>query len=264
MLIGYLSVDKVNPCRLTDQDRRSRVQRIFHESMRTVLQPLIEAGQNGVEMTSADGAIRLVFPILSCYVADYPEQCLVTCSKYGTCVKCKAKATELDHPTSHEKRTQQWTQTIIEEGKQKSNGSQKAFHTYCMSHDVAGSVFKPFWDGFPLADIHRAITPDVLHQLYQGVFKHLIDWCQKILRPEELDARIRCLPPGYGLRQFKNGLSALSQISGSERKHMAKILLGCLIGSVPTMGVIAITGLLDFIYIALMRRPHPYIRKIHF
>jgi len=119
-----------------------------------------------------------------------------------------------------------------------------------MSNDVAGSVYKPFWVGFPFCDIHRAITPDVLHQLYQGVFKHIVSWCQRILTPQELDCCIRALPPAYGLRQFKNGIFALSQISGPERKNMAKILLGCLVGSMPSQGIAAVTALLDFIYIA--------------
>ncbi|CAA7260292.1 unnamed protein product [Cyclocybe aegerita] len=87
-------------------------------------------------------------------------------------------------------------------------------------------------------------------QLYQGVFKHLVSWCQLILPKGELDRRIRCLPPSFGVRHFKNGISALSQISGSERKNMAKILLACLVGSIPSAATKAITALLDFIYIA--------------
>lgn len=218
--------------------------------MRTVLESLIPAGEKGIELTSSNGDVRLVFPVLSCYVADYPEQCLVTCTKYGTCVKCKAKATQLGNKEPCESRTQSWTESVLQEGQAKANGTQRAFYTHCMGLDVAGTVYRPFWQGFPFTDIHRAITPDVLHQLYQGVFKHLVAWCQLILSPQQLDQRIRCLPPGYGLRHFKNGISALSQISGPERKNMAKILLGCLIGSIPQKAIAAIAGLLDFIYIA--------------
>jgi len=244
---------------MSDQEHCSRVQRVFHDSMRIILEPLIKAGREGMEMVSSDGSVRDVFPILSSYVADYPEQCLVACTKYGTCVKCKASATELEDmsadPTTNDispypPRTQIWTSSIIDEGKANTGGNAKAFHSYCMSHDVAGSVFKPFWEGFPLCDIHKAMTPDVLHQLYQGVFKHLVNWCQSALGAAELDQRICCLPPGYGLRHFKNGISALSQISGPERKNMAKILLGCLVGSMPATGIKAVTALLDFIYIA--------------
>ncbi|KAF9025714.1 hypothetical protein BDZ89DRAFT_953570 [Hymenopellis radicata] len=120
-----------------------------------------------------------------------------------------------------------------------------------MAREVSGYVTRPFWEGLPYTDIHLAITPDVLHQLYQGVLKHLIEWCQIILTKEELDRRIHCLPPGLGLRHFKNGISALSQISGSERKNMEKILLGCLIGTcMSTKGITACRAILDFIYLA--------------
>ena len=250
ILIGYLSVDKIDKSDLTERAHRSRMQRLFHESVRVILEPLIKAGQGGVEMTSADGAVRLVFPILSCYVADYPEQCLVTCTKYGTCVKCKAKAMELQDPHPKESRSQAWTENVLKEAQSLAGQNTRAFHDHCMSHEVAGGVPQPFWTGFPLCNIHQTITPDVLHQLYQGVLKHLIGWCQRILTPQQLDQRIRCLPPGFGVRRFKNGISALSQISGPERKNMAKILLGCLVGSIPTRGVYAVTALLDFIYLA--------------
>ena len=66
--------------------------------MRIVLEPLLDTGTNGVEMTSSDGAVRRVHPILTCYVADYPEQCLVACTKYGTCPKCRVSAEHLEDP----------------------------------------------------------------------------------------------------------------------------------------------------------------------
>ena len=42
----------------------------------------------------------------------------------------------------------------------------------------------------------------------------------------------------------------MSQISGTERKNMAKILLGCLVGYMPAQGIAAVVALLDFIYLA--------------
>ncbi|KAF9020540.1 hypothetical protein BDZ89DRAFT_1093680 [Hymenopellis radicata] len=120
-----------------------------------------------------------------------------------------------------------------------------------MAQDVSGHVPKPFWAGLPHTNIHLSTTPDVLHQLYQGVLKHLISWCQSVLTEAELDRRIRCLPRALGLRHFKNGISALSQVSGTERKNMGKILLACLVGSPMTeSGITACRAILDFIYLA--------------
>jgi len=55
-------------------------------------------------------------------MADYPEQCLVTCTKSGTCAKCKARSSELEDEEKSEERTQEWTESIIEEAKQNSEG----------------------------------------------------------------------------------------------------------------------------------------------
>jgi hypothetical protein len=82
------------------------------------------------------------------------------------------------------------------------------------------------------------------------VFKHLVEWCQQAVGAGQLDARIRTLPPSHGVRHFKNGISALSQVSGSERKNIEKVLLGCLVGVMPKDGILAVAALLDFIYLA--------------
>ncbi|KAI0711014.1 hypothetical protein C8Q72DRAFT_766208, partial [Fomitopsis betulina] len=59
------------------------------KSIQLILEPLIEAGKEGIDVTGGDGKVRHVHPVLAAYVADYPEQCLVTCSKYGTCPICQ-------------------------------------------------------------------------------------------------------------------------------------------------------------------------------
>ncbi|KAG2089734.1 uncharacterized protein F5147DRAFT_541224, partial [Suillus discolor] len=46
----------------------SRTQRLFHDSLRIILEPLKIAGAEGVEITGGDGCVRLVFPVLACYV----------------------------------------------------------------------------------------------------------------------------------------------------------------------------------------------------
>lgn len=95
ILIGYLSVSKDVGQNLTKKQQSSRIQQLFHDSMRIILEPLIKAGREGIEITGGDGRVRLVHPVLAAYIADYPEQCLVTCCKYGTCPRCKVKEDQL-------------------------------------------------------------------------------------------------------------------------------------------------------------------------
>ncbi|KIM56422.1 hypothetical protein SCLCIDRAFT_100133, partial [Scleroderma citrinum Foug A] len=88
ILIVYLSVNKDVGEGLTHKQKSAHIQQLFHDSMRLVLDPLIQAGKWGMEVTGSDGMVHLVFPVLACYVADYPEQCLVSYAKYGMCPCC--------------------------------------------------------------------------------------------------------------------------------------------------------------------------------
>ncbi|TEB25586.1 hypothetical protein FA13DRAFT_1756538 [Coprinellus micaceus] len=250
ILIAYLSVDKMDRSGMSEAQHRSKVHRVFHESMKHILAPLVEAGKNGVQMANHLGEVRQIHPILSSYVADYPEQCLVACCKSGTCPKCQCSALNLGKSTPLPHRTPHWTLSVIETARKQSKGSAAEFSKQCMEQDVTGGVFEPFWKDLPFTDIHRILTPDVLHQLYQGVLKHIIAWCQSVVGDKRLDRRIQSLPQFQGLRQFKNGISALSQISGAEHKDMAKILIPCLIGTVLVQAIKAVKGLLDFIFLS--------------
>ncbi|KAJ3710580.1 hypothetical protein C8R42DRAFT_596923, partial [Lentinula raphanica] len=112
VLIAYLPVDKFVKDGLSKTQLKLRNYQVFHKAMSIVLQPLKAAGNpkgQGVEVVCGDGAVCRVYPILAIYIADYPEQCLVTCTKYGTCPKCQRPADQLQLDTPGEPRTQKWT-----------------------------------------------------------------------------------------------------------------------------------------------------------
>ncbi len=96
VLIGYLPISKLE-CFSKKQQLVESYQ-LFHTCMHSLLEPLIKARKNGVEMLCTDGQIRLVYPILAAYIADYLEQCLIECSMGNRCPKCKVKAGELGDP----------------------------------------------------------------------------------------------------------------------------------------------------------------------
>ena len=87
----------------------------------------------------------------------------------------------------------------------------------------------PFWENLPFLNIYQSIAPDVLHNLYQGIVKHLISWIRAIYSDDEIDARCRRLPPNHNTRLFIKGISHLSRVTGTKHDHISRILLGLII-----------------------------------
>ncbi|KAJ3967517.1 hypothetical protein EV361DRAFT_973150 [Lentinula raphanica] len=56
-----------------------------------------------------------------------------------------------------------------------------------------------------------------------GVFKYLVHWVQIVVGQEELDNRLKKLPPAPGVRHFAKGIANLAQMSGKERKQIASL-----------------------------------------
>ncbi|VDC05421.1 unnamed protein product, partial [Peniophora sp. CBMAI 1063] len=119
-------------------------------------------------------------------------------------------------------------------------------------------ITNPFWKDWDYADIHQALTPDILHQLYQGMVKHLIVWLKHVYGEKAIDDRFKCLPDNQQLRHFHKGISGLSRVSGTEHQDICRVLLGVIADlplptnwqGRPVCVVRATRALLDFVYLA--------------
>ncbi|KII88252.1 hypothetical protein PLICRDRAFT_111519 [Plicaturopsis crispa FD-325 SS-3] len=242
VLIGYIPVAKLN-C-FTEGARPDAQSRLFHHCMSLLLDPLVEAGRNGVEMVCSDKVIRRVFPILAAYIADHPEQCLITCVRENRCPRCTVGRNERGEQAGSALRDHEATALIL---RRKGLGEDpEAFIT-----EGLRPIYSPFWADLPHVDIFRCISPDILHQLHKGVFKdHLFSWCTDLVGTDEIDARFRVMPDHPGLRHFKKGISFVSQWTGGEHKQMEKVVIGVLAGVLEPRALAAAIALLDFIYYA--------------
>ncbi|EPQ53846.1 hypothetical protein GLOTRDRAFT_24981, partial [Gloeophyllum trabeum ATCC 11539] len=257
MLLGYLPAS-MDDGDLGEEDARLAHSRLFHCGMSKILESLKgSTAKDGIELTSADGAVRRCHLVVSCYVADYPEQCLVTCTRQGrTCPKCKVTWSELGSGIQRETRKQEETLKTLRHA-QKLGSSRKAQEA--LKDQGLNFVPEPFYAGLPFTCIHEAITSDVLHQIFQGLEDHLIEWMKILMTDAELDARFKRLPPMHGMRTFKDGISKLTNISAKEHKEMCKQFLGCIINcpDIPVAAVQASRGLLDFIHLAQYKSHSP-------
>ena len=251
ILIGYLPTTQLlHVSNVTS--RRRMLANLFHYCFSRILDPLERAGKTGIEMTSGDGITRRTLPLFACFVGDYPEQVLVSGCKTGECPKCdidRKKLGDLDTQSSYR-------------DLQKVLDALSTFYKdpagYSATCSGAGikPIVHPFWQSLPYSDIYLSLTPDILHQLYQGVMKHLIAWVTTAFDKKDLDARCRCLPPNFSIRSFTKGITSLSRLTGKEHADMCRILLGLIVdmdladGTSPIPLVRSTRALLDFLYLA--------------
>ncbi|KAH9025638.1 hypothetical protein EDB85DRAFT_2177928 [Lactarius pseudohatsudake] len=250
MLIGYLPTARLETIGNKTAQRRA-LANIFHFCMRHLLAPIASHGETGITMMSGDGVWRRCHPIFAVFVGDYPEQVLVTCTLNGRCPKCVVHRNDLsDYSRSPLRDYNEASEAFL-----LADGDVRAFHSTCCEASLK-PVFHPFWEALPLTNVFVSITPDILHQMLQGVMKHLIAWLKCAFGPTQIDTRCRSLPPNHHIMTFAKGISTLSRISGLEHKQMCRILLGLIIelplpsGGSPVRVIRTVRALLDFLYLA--------------
>ncbi|KAJ7204055.1 hypothetical protein GGX14DRAFT_398364 [Mycena pura] len=232
--------------------RRRILANLFHACMSKIVEPLKVPGVHGMVVVSGDGVARRGHPILAAYVGDYPEQLLVTCVKNMECPQCETLAKELGNaPVDGEPDKFRDLEAILDV-LATFDDSPAEFGRKCKAAGIK-PIVHPFWEGL---DIFKSITPDVLHQLYQGVMKHLKAWIIETFGSAEIDARCRRLPPNHNIRTFMNGISHLSRVTGQEHDQICRFLLGIAI-DIPLPDnldsgrlIRSIRGLLDFLYLS--------------
>ena len=252
MLIGYIPATKLEGIR-KKASRRCALTNLFHGCMKILLGPLASHGVAGLPMLSGDGVWRRCHPILANFVGDYPEQVLVTCTYYGECPKCDVPRDRLgEHHMFPSRDFRKALETYA-----LANGDVQIFHAACKDTGIK-PVFHPFWETLPLANIYISITPDILHQLLQGVMKHLIAWLSDplVFGRQAIDTRCRFIPPNHQIVLCPRGITSLTHVSGKEHKNMCRFLLGLIVnlrltgGSDSARILKAVRSLLDFLYLA--------------
>ncbi|KAJ7789248.1 hypothetical protein B0H14DRAFT_2945102 [Mycena olivaceomarginata] len=212
----------------------------------------VPSGVTGISIASGDGKLRRGHPIVACYIGDYPEQLLVTCVKTGWC-----PTGETDHDSlgdGESKCVLRNLAKILDALDTLDEGGTR--YTQACTEAGIKPVVHPFWEQLPYTNIFLSITSDILHQLYQGIIKHLIEWLKESLGEAELDARCRRLPPNHNIRLFMKGISHLNRVTGREHDQISRFLLGIIIdvklpGGLSSVRLVeAVRGVLDFTFIA--------------
>ncbi|KAG8727915.1 hypothetical protein FRC11_012194 [Ceratobasidium sp. 423] len=107
----------------------------------------------------------------------------------------------------------------------------------------------PFWADLPYVNLGACLTPDLLHQLYKGLFwTHLMEWIKEPgLLGKDADAQFKSMPRAHGMQHFTRGIYSISQWTGRETKEMLKQFLPVVADDLVDELVGLTRALLDFI-----------------
>ncbi|KAI0000684.1 hypothetical protein BJV74DRAFT_876933 [Russula compacta] len=139
--------------------------------------------KNGMTMPEVvkcpDGHFHCAVYGLGPYIADYPEQVwLAAIVKGGVRSGCDTHPDNLDAPGA-QRQMHETTDFLIS-----AWDPGILWTNFGVCTDIV-----PFTHGFPCADIHELLTPNLLHQVIKGTFKdHLVMWVNEYLYEVYLSA----------------------------------------------------------------------------
>ncbi|KAF8170468.1 hypothetical protein K438DRAFT_1853988 [Mycena galopus ATCC 62051] len=250
-VMAFLSIPKTTRDYSKSTAFRKFRRQLFHSSLAHILAPLKPHMTTPRITRCADGHFRRVIYGLGPYIADYPEQALLTSIVQGWCPRCLSPADDLDRPSG--RRSHEHTDALLEACTLKELWD---------DFGIVGDLI-PFTAGFPRADIHELISMDLLHQVIKGTFKdHVVEWVEEYIRATnetaeadrilaDIDRRIAVTTPFPGLRHFHTG-RGYKQWTGNDSKGLMKVYLPAIAGHVPSTVVRAVADIIEFCY--LVRR----------
>ncbi|KAJ7202083.1 hypothetical protein GGX14DRAFT_370690 [Mycena pura] len=249
--VAFLPIPKTTKKHRKSVAYQRFARQLYHSCLARVFEPL-KAGMTTPEVIQfPDGHFRKAVYGLGPYIADYPEQVWLAGIVQGWCPKCDAQPDELDAPGAH-RRSHEKTDFLI-----------TCFDPGTLWDFGIRADIVPFTHGFPRADIHELLSPDLLHQVIKGTFKdHIVEWVNQYLHITygearaleiiaDIDHRISAVPSFPNLRRFPDGRD-FSQWTGDDSKALMKVYIAAIAGHVPAEMVRCISAFMDFCY--LVRR----------
>ena len=165
--------------------------RLIHQCLDKALSSLKQCAQTPQQMLDPNGNIRLVRTFLAAYIADLPEQQVLSCVTTNHAPSSLAGPLALGDSLAHPLRDRLHTLGAIEEIQTamtalNAQGDLGKLKKVAKAYGLNG-ICKPFWRDWLYADPSLFLAPDALHQWHKLFMDHAVEWAKSWLGSEELD-----------------------------------------------------------------------------
>jgi len=186
-----------------------------------VLAPFQQVAGERKVMDCADGKTRLCVPILSAWIAYHAEHATLQGIGSKSCPKCEVLCEELgeDPRWMYETRDYMlYREKALRHEPAEAAGIAEYFQR--LGVNIENNVFTGLDRASP-TDLHK---PHSLHNIYLGLFKHMMEWVegflQKHKRQQAFDNAWKEIPPYPGFRVPKKAYREITQWQGKEMRNL--------------------------------------------
>ena len=207
-----------------DDQQREVNRHTLHATLEQILSPLQVPGKKGIKLACADGKIRMCFPVLAAWIADHEEHVTLHNLARNSCPKCEVPPDKLGTLGNYPLRDHE--------------AYQEAIFRYELSGDTApierlASIgLKALYNGLwklPRLSMNQLHKPDLLHNIYLGLLKNLLDWVTAFLKKHHrltaFNQAWRTMPPYPGFTQPRKAFREVTQWQGKEMRNFGRIIL---------------------------------------
>lgn len=221
--------------------------RLFHECVDFVVEPLKTAARIGIMMSDPVGNQRFCFTPLVAFIADTPEQQVVSCADRSASPLTMVSSKQWGDSFRHEPRTASTIMAQLDAVRSQVHPDNVTDYMKAASSHRLNGVDLPFWKDWCMADPATFLNPEPLHHLHKFFWDHESRWCMNVLTKAEIDFRFSVLQPRIGFHHFKEGISKLKQVGGRVHRDVQRYMIPVISGgAVPRNFVISLRALMDF------------------
>ena len=222
-----------------DEERRQQKAIVHHEALHTILKPLVQAGTEGIRSRCPDMRTRKCFPVVLAWIADHREYLKIFLLSIRSCPVCEVPSHELDSPVQkYETRDYAYYRRCLRTMRDRHEPIDVRAKARAYLDSVGVRAAPNALTMLPHIRLSTIHTPDILHGMYLGVFKHFMDWNMAFLKKwKRLDVfdKVWVLVPGHpGLYVTRRVWREIVQWQGKEMKSFSRIILAVLASTLST------------------------------
>ncbi|KAI6018858.1 hypothetical protein EDC04DRAFT_2576217, partial [Pisolithus marmoratus] len=167
--------------------------RLLHQVISIIVGPLKKAAEVGCMMSDPIRNLKHCFTPLVAYIANTPEQHVITCITDNASAISMAVSKQFGDPLCCAACTASKTHWLLIVVKRETHALNLSLYFRACQKWQLNGVASPFWLDCALVELSSFLNPEILHHFFKMFWDHDQKWCSRMLGADELDFQVSLL-----------------------------------------------------------------------